>query len=59
MHPRRAALARQARGCSRRRGAGRAAPPVAAMKVAVVGAGIVGVTTAYELAALGHEVLAY
>ncbi len=29
------------------------------MKVAVVGAGIIGVTTAYELAALGHEVMAY
>ena len=26
------------------------------MRVAVVGAGIVGVTTAYELAAQGHEV---
>lgn len=29
------------------------------MRVAVVGAGIVGVTTAYELAALGHEVQVY
>jgi D-amino-acid dehydrogenase len=29
------------------------------MKVAVIGAGIIGVTTAYELAALGHEVVAY
>ena len=29
------------------------------MKVAVVGAGIIGVTTAYELAALGHEVIVY
>lgn len=29
------------------------------MKVAVIGAGIVGVTTAYELSAQGHEVHAY
>jgi D-amino-acid dehydrogenase len=29
------------------------------MRVAVVGAGIIGVTTAYELAALGHEVTVY
>lgn len=29
------------------------------MRIAVVGAGIVGVTTAYELALLGHEVLVY
>ncbi len=29
------------------------------MKVAVIGAGIIGVTTAYELSALGHEVSVY
>src|SRR6478736_8409966 len=29
------------------------------MKIAIVGAGIIGVTTAYELAADGHEVTVY
>ena len=29
------------------------------MKIAIVGAGIVGVTTAYELAADGHEVTVF
>jgi D-amino-acid dehydrogenase len=29
------------------------------MKVAVIGAGVIGITTAYELAALGHEVSVY
>jgi D-amino-acid dehydrogenase len=29
------------------------------MKVAVIGAGIVGVTTAYELSTQGHEVHVY
>ena len=29
------------------------------MKIAIVGAGIIGVTTAYELAADGHEVTVF
>ena len=29
------------------------------MKVAVIGAGVIGVTTAYELAADGHEVTVF
>jgi D-amino-acid dehydrogenase len=29
------------------------------MKVAVIGAGVIGITTAYELAALGHQVSVY
>ena len=29
------------------------------MKVAVIGAGVIGVTTAYELADQGHEVCVY
>src|SRR4051812_2129825 len=33
--------------------------PRAGMRIAVIGAGIVGVTTAFELAADGHEVHVY
>jgi glycine/D-amino acid oxidase-like deaminating enzyme len=29
------------------------------MKIAIIGAGIIGVTTAYELAADGHEVTVF
>ena len=58
-HPEDAPITAGARAVGRRRGpaAAPATPAVEQMKVLVLGAGVIGVTAAYELAGAGHEVV--